>query len=103
MPSHGNSDWQWERETSCGGLPSPRPVGTLAPARPEGDDAAIVDRKRQACRQDAAARGMRGPDVFDYVTVCVAEARLTCLKQAVAEKVRGPERRDFMNRCLVAP
>jgi hypothetical protein len=81
--------------------PAPGPVA-LAPARPEGDDV-MVERKRQACRQDAAARGMRGPDVFDFVTVCVAEARLACLKQAVAEKIRGPERRDFMNRCLLTP
>ncbi len=81
---------------------APGPLA-LAPARPEGDETAIVERKRQACRQDAAAKGMRGPDVFDHVTVCVAEARLACLKQAVAEKVRGPERRDFMNRCLSGP
>jgi hypothetical protein len=84
--------------------PAPLAPGPVTLARPDVDEtSAIVDRKRQACRQDAAARGMRGPDVFDYVTVCVAEARLACLKQAVAEKVRGPERRDFMNRCLLTP
>jgi hypothetical protein len=45
-------------------------------------------------------KGMRGPDLQDYVLVCVAEARLACLKQAVAQKVRGAERRDFLNSCL---
>jgi len=81
---------------------APGPLA-LAPARPESDDTAIIERKRQACRQDAAARGMRGPDMFDYVVICMSEARLACLKQAVAEKVRGPERQNFMNRCLSGP
>jgi subtilisin family serine protease len=78
---------------------APSPVA-LAPTRPELDDTATIERKRQACRQDASTKGVRGADLSDYVTVCVSEARLACLKQAVAQKVRGPERRDFMNRCL---
>jgi hypothetical protein len=82
------------------GSVAPAPVA-LTPPRLESDEAATVERKRQSCRQDAATKGMRGPDLWDYVTLCVSEARLTCLKQAVAQKVRGPERRDFMNRCLL--
>jgi len=56
--------------------------------------------KRSACRQEGTNKGMRGPDLRDYVAVCVLEARLACLKQAVAEKIRPPARRDFINKCL---
>jgi hypothetical protein len=75
----------------------------LAPSNSElGEAPAAVEKKRQACRQNAVAKGLRGgPDMTDYVIVCVSEARLGCLKQAVAQKIRGPERRDFLNRCLL--
>jgi subtilisin family serine protease len=74
------------------------PVGAAAA---EADEApAAIEKKRQACGQDAAARGVRASETPDYVAVCVGEARLACLKQAVAQKVRGTERRDFMSRCL---
>jgi subtilisin family serine protease len=72
-----------------------------APAATELDESpATVERKRQACSEDAAAKGVRASEMPDYVAVCVGEARLACLKQAVAQKVRGPGRREFMNRCL---
>jgi subtilisin family serine protease len=76
---------------------------TLSPATTESDESspATVEKKRLACRQDAAAKGVRGSEMLDYITVCVNDARLNCLKQAVAQKVHGPERRDFMNRCLL--
>ena len=75
----------------------------LAPAATESDESspATTEKKRQACRQDAAAKGVHGPEILDYIAVCVSEARLSCLKQAVAQKVHGLERRDFMNRCLL--
>jgi len=76
------------------------------PATPEELAAfqAAAQKRRQACRQDALGKGMRnGPEFVDYVTICVAEARIGCLKQAVAEKVRGPARRDYLNKCLVGP
>ena len=80
-----------------GGAPIPAPRST----QPEGDDVrASVEKKRLVCRQEGASKGMRGPDLQDYVVICVAEARLACLKQAVAQKVRGAERRDFLNSCL---
>ncbi len=105
-------------------LPTPKPVAGAAPsgkltvsqvagpsavpgapaATPEPDDApAIIEKKRQACRQDGMNKGMRGADMADFVTVCVAEARLGCLKQAIAQKIRLGDRRDFMNRCLIGP
>ncbi len=72
-----------------------------APAATELDESpATVEKKRQACSEDAAAKGVRASEMPDYVAVCVGEARLACLKQAVAQKVRGPGRREFMNRCL---
>jgi subtilisin family serine protease len=75
------------------------PVG---PAATEPDEApAAIEKKRQACGQAAAARGLQASETPDYIAVCVGEARLACLKQAVAQKVRAPERRDFMNRCLL--
>jgi subtilisin family serine protease len=74
---------------------------TAAQAAAEGDESpATVEKKRQACTQDAAAKGVRASELPDYITVCVGEAHLACLKQAVAQKVHGPGRRDFMNRCL---
>jgi subtilisin family serine protease len=72
-----------------------------APAANELDELpATVEKKRQACSEDAAAKGVQASEMPDYVAVCVGEARLACLKQAVAQKVRGPGRREFMNRCL---
>jgi len=61
---------------------------------------ADVRAKRRACRQEGQSKGSRGPDLQDYVAICVAEARLACLKQAVEQKVRGPARRDFIANCL---
>ena len=77
------------------------PVGP-APAASEGDESPdAIEKRRQTCSQDAAAKGVQTFEMQDYVAVCVGEARLACLKQAVAQKVRGPGRRDFMNRCLL--
>jgi subtilisin family serine protease len=74
----------------------------VAPAATEsGESPATVEKKRQACSQDAASRGVQASEMPDYIAVCLGEARLACLKQAVAQKVRGPERRDFINRCLL--
>jgi hypothetical protein len=83
------------------GIAPPAPPAAISPAT-EGDESpAIIEKKRQACGQDAASRGVQASEMPDYITVCVGEARLACLKQAVAQKVRGPGRRDFMNRCLL--
>lgn len=84
--------------------PSPGTPGPGAAAMPEQDrdNPPVAEMKRQACRQEGMGRSMRGPDLQDYVAVCVMEARLTCLKQAVAQKVRGPERRDFMSKCMAS-
>ena len=74
----------------------------LAPAAIEsGESPSTVENKRQACRQDAAIKGVRASEMPDYIAACVDEARLTCLKQAVAQKVAGLQRRDFMKRCLL--
>jgi subtilisin family serine protease len=79
----------------------PGAAPTAAPRSADADDTrAAVEKKRLACRQEGMNKGMRGPDLQDYVVVCVAEARLACLKQAVAQKVRGAERRDFLSGCL---
>ena len=76
-------------------------VTGIAPAATDPDESpATVEKRRQACSEDAAAKGVQASEMLDYVTVCVGEARLACLKQAVAQKVRGPGRREFMNRCL---
>ncbi|HMA71483.1 MAG TPA: S8 family serine peptidase [Xanthobacteraceae bacterium] len=74
----------------------------VAPAAAEPDESspATIEKKRLSCRQNAAAKGVRGAEMEDYIAVCVSEARLACLKQAVAQKVHGEQRRDFMNRCL---
>jgi subtilisin family serine protease len=81
--------------------PAPTPPIALGPAADPDESPATIEKKRQACSQDAASRGLRASEMPDYIAVCVGEARLACLKQAVAQKVRGPERRDFMNRCLL--
>jgi hypothetical protein len=82
------------------------PLVDAAPATPEelAETQAAAQKRRQACRQEALGKGMRnGPDLVDYVTICVAEARIGCLKQAVVEKVRGPARRDYLNKCMIGP
>ena len=75
-------------------------TGAAPPAAEPDESPATVEKKRQACGQDAAAKGVRASEMPDYIAVCVGEAHLACLKQAVAQKVRGPGRREFMNRCL---
>jgi subtilisin family serine protease len=82
--------------------PASAPPSAIAPAATESDESPVtIEKKRQACRQDAAARGVRASEMPDYIAVCVSEAHLACLKRAVVQKVRGPGRRDFMNRCLL--
>jgi subtilisin family serine protease len=91
--------------------PNPSPAPGAAPnapldATPEdlADSQAAVQKRRLTCRQEGLGKGMRnGPDLVDYVTICVAEARVGCLKQAVDQKVRGPARRDYLNKCLLGP
>jgi hypothetical protein len=57
--------------------------------------------KRDACRAQATSKGLTArPEVADFVTVCVLEARLACIKQAIEQKVRGTARREFVNTCL---
>jgi Subtilase family len=86
------------------GIVPTAPAPSVAPApgatEPEESPAAI-EKKRQACSQDAAARGVQASEMVDYIAVCVSEARLACLKQVMAQKIRGSERREFMNRCLL--
>jgi|RhiMethySRZTD1v2_1073278.scaffolds.fasta_scaffold3707260_1 hypothetical protein len=81
--------------------PAPRPSPDTTPsdqATPQVP--AGVKQKQFACRQEGTKKGMRGPDLQDYVVVCVLEARLACLKQAVADKIRPPARRDFISKCM---
>jgi subtilisin family serine protease len=82
----------------------PAAPAALAPAavEPSESSPAAIEKKRLACRQEAAIKGMHGSEMLDYIAVCVSEARLSCLKQAVAQKVNSPDRPDFMNRCLLA-
>jgi hypothetical protein len=87
-------------EVTVGRPQTPATPAALSPAGTEGDESALIERKRQACRQAGADQGVQASEMADYIAVCVSEARLACLKQAVALKVHGPERRDFMNRCL---
>jgi hypothetical protein len=79
--------------------------GELAPApnpdeSGENNSTTAVQKKRADCRQVGTGQGLRGPDLVDYVSVCVQEARLACLKQTVQQKIRGPERTNFINKCL---
>jgi subtilisin family serine protease len=73
---------------------------TLLPATAGGEDAALIEKKGEACRQAGADEGVEAAEIADYVAACVSEARLACFKQAVAQKVHGPERKDFISRCL---
>jgi len=84
--------------------PASAPSIASAPAATASEESPVtIEKTRQACRQDAAARGVSASEMPDYIAVCVSEARLSCLKRAVAQKVRGAERHDFMNRCLIQP
>jgi hypothetical protein len=88
---------------TVGNAPPPAPTtpAALPPVTAGAEDAALIEKKREACRQAGADQGVEATEMADFVAVCVSEARLACLKQAVAQKVRGAaERRDFINRCL---
>jgi subtilase family protein len=86
---------------STGRLPPQTPATPAALPPVDADESsAMIEKKRQSCRQDGAVRGVQASEMADFISVCVGEARLTCLKQAVAQKIHGPERRDFLNRCL---
>jgi hypothetical protein len=82
--------------------PSPSGPGVTAPAESAEDDNPNVsaEDKRAVCRQEARAKGLRGPDLNDHVVICVQEARLSCLKEAVARRIRGPARREAMSKCM---
>jgi hypothetical protein len=79
------------------GAAPPPAVAPPAGAVPKGGPA---QGRRLACRADGQARGLRGPELQNFVSVCVEEARLACTKDAAAQNLRGPARRDFMARCL---
>jgi hypothetical protein len=93
--------------------PNALPMGPNAPVPPayaargmtpgpEPEDLApIIVRKRLACRNEGFSRGVRGPDMLEYIASCVAEARLACARQVVAQRVRPYDRREFMSRCLL--
>jgi hypothetical protein len=88
-------------ETAAGRTPPLPAPATPAALSPAAADAALIEKKREACHQAGAGQGVEAAEMANYVTVCVSEARIACLKQAVARKVRGAtERRDFINRCL---
>src|SRR5229473_4395947 len=56
---------------------APLAPAAAAPAATEPDESpATVEKKRQACSQDAAARGVQASEMPDYIAVCVSEARL---------------------------
>jgi hypothetical protein len=82
------------------GQPAPAPAPGAEDSK-QGRSAGVRDKQR-ACRQEGQGKGSRGPDLQDYVAVCVAEARLACLKQAIAQKIRGPARREFIAKCLTS-
>jgi subtilisin family serine protease len=89
-------------EAAGGRTPPYEPVTPAALPHPRAgsDEAAVLEQKRQACREAGADQGVAASEMADYVDVCVSEARLACLKQAVVHKVPAVERRDFLNRCL---
>src|SRR5712672_1272972 len=56
------------------GQPAPAPAPGAEDSK-QGGSAGVRDKQR-ACRQEGQGKGTRGPDLQDYVAVCVAEARL---------------------------
>lgn len=85
---------------SCPAFAQPAAAPNPPPARGEDAAGSGAAKTRQACRQEAAAKGLRGPNAKDHVQVCVLEARLGCLKQAIGQKIRGSARKDFIKKCL---
>ncbi len=79
----------------------PYPARGMAPGPEPEDLAAIIVRKRLACRNEGFNRGVRGSDMLEYIASCVSEARLACARQVVAQRVRPYDRREFMSRCLL--
>ena len=58
--------------------------------------------KREACRQNVGAKGLRRQDARDQLQLCVAKARVDCLQQAIDQKLRSNARRVFVKSCVAA-
>lgn len=81
--------------------PSPDPDDVDTKTSPVGPGVVTSGpSKRQACREDARHKRLRGMDALDSVQLCMAEARLACVKEAIAKKVGRAKRRDFIRDCV---
>src|SRR5262249_33687925 len=74
-------------ELTVSGIAPPASAPSIAstPAATASDESPVtIEKTRQACRQDAAARGVRASEMPDYIAVCVSEPRLSSLKRPPA-------------------
>jgi hypothetical protein len=67
--------------------------------RPGRAERAGGERKNSACRDQGRSRGLRGPELKDFMQVCRLQAREKCLKQAIDQKIEGKDRREFVRSC----
>lgn len=79
------------------------PPSAASPDTVPAPRAASADGKRAACRQDVAAKGLRGQDQRDQMQLCLAQGQLDCVRQAIDQKIIGPQRRDFIKTCMGTP
>jgi hypothetical protein len=61
---------------------------------------------RQACREEAQAQGLTGPDRKAHVRSCFAAKmpqvakRIECRREGMAKGMIQPELRDFVRQCI---
>jgi hypothetical protein len=99
--------------------PPPGPGGQFGRGGPEGAMPAAPDARRQAsreqiratraaCRDEAIAQGLTGPDRKQHVKTCFAAKmpqvakRMECRREGMAKGMIQPELRDFVRQCLAS-
>jgi hypothetical protein len=58
--------------------------------------------RREACREQVAAKHLKRREARDQLQLCVAQARVECLRQAIDAKVRGISQRKLYVKACVA-
>jgi hypothetical protein len=87
------------------------PDATMSPGAPDARRQARREQiraTRAACREEAIAQGLTGPDRRQHVKSCFAAKmprvakRMECRREGMAKGMVQPELRDFVRQCLAS-
>jgi hypothetical protein len=93
-----------------GSVGTPAPNAT-APGAPNTGRQALRDQARaarEACRDEAKAQGLKGPDRRQHIQDCFAAKmpqvakRIECRKEGVAKGMTQPGLRDYVRQCVAS-